>query len=666
MVGDAAGDLLLLWNTGSGIYMRRFDTQGNKLSPTVEVPGNGGVYQYQVDDEYQAAASPSGNVMVAWEAKQQAYVQLYNAQLQPLGPAVPIGGPGTSAVNVAADGLGNFDVALGTGNTIEFARFNNLGQPLANTQGSTGPTVIASAPTMGQIGWPQVAADRSGNFTIVWTSGGVNAEDFGQRYDPIGRPLGGVFLVPIGNGLPSLTADPAGDMLATDANALPAGNVLGEQWYWPTATVHVPAAQATSVGTTLVFSTAHGNAITLTGGDPTQVETLTLQANIAGPTMTVTQTAGLASITGNGTASVTLTGTRAVLNAALQGLTVQAMAPAPNLTLQVSLAPNSTMTVSGSVPITVHIVPPQVVTPLGAADETAYANVLYYESQSYFTDAAGNALTYTATLANGSPLPSWLNLDSSGRLFGVPVPGVVGTTYQVRVTATDPYGATAVLTLPIMIAPDPSQPNGSGFTVAPVAYGGFPAATSEWVNRQATAVNAAGDAMIVCGMIPGNGVQMIMGQVYNAQHQPVGPVFVVNNSEGGPGTLPTVTADAAGDFDVTWQGSSHTYLQRFSPLGVALGPVVTLAAEQGLEVVADAAGDLILLWTSQSAIYMRRFDTAGNALSPTVLVADDGTGYQAAASPSGNVLVLWQTNQQVNLQVFRRSSSQSARPQSLA
>lgn len=682
---DAAGGIVLCWIGESGgpssveqVFLQRFDLNGNPLGNPVEVSASG--------NEPALAASPSGNIMVVWDAfnqsigshsvvtdsDDQVMTQLFDAQLNALTSPTPVGVPSTWAGTangtpaIAADGLGNFDVAWdtggvnGIGDVIDIERFDDAGNPIESLFGVTG-----TAPVLGGNSGPSgqrmsvLAADGSGNFTVVWSQAGNGpAGVFGERYSAQGQPVGGAFGIDTTDstaGTPAIAADPAGDLFTawytlTGFNA----ETPTAQWYWPTATVHVPAAQSVSVGGTLVFSTPHVNAITLTGGDPTLVETLTLQANSAGPTLTMTQTAGLASITGNGTSSVTMTGTSAALNAALQGLTVQSWTPMPNLALQVTLAPNSTISVTGSVPINVHSAPPQIVTPVAAADETAYANVMYNESQNYFTDAAGNPLTYTATLANGSSLPAWLNVETStGRLWGIPDPSDVGTTYQVRVTATDPEGQSALFTLPLTVAPDPTQPNGSEFTVGPVTVGDSAGTSNLWTSVPGVAVNAAGDAMIVASMNLDNGGEVIMGQVYNAQHQPVGPVFQVNSTVGGTGTLPTVTADAAGDFDVTWQAGTATYLQRFSPLGVAVGSAVPLAAEQGLAVVADAAGDLVLLWTgADGGIYMRRFDTQGNKLSPTVEIAGSGSGYQAAASPSGNVMVVWDTNQHAYMRMF--------------
>ncbi len=54
-----------------------------------------------------------------------------------------------------------------------------------------------------------------------------------------------------------------------------------------------------------------------------------------------------------------------------------------------------------------------------------------------FTDADGDALSYSATLADGSPLPGWLSFDpATGRFSGTPGDAAVGE-LLVRVTATD-------------------------------------------------------------------------------------------------------------------------------------------------------------------------------------------------------------------------------------
>ncbi|MEQ9744609.1 putative Ig domain-containing protein, partial [Pectobacterium actinidiae] len=58
-----------------------------------------------------------------------------------------------------------------------------------------------------------------------------------------------------------------------------------------------------------------------------------------------------------------------------------------------------------------------------------------------FTDPDGDALTLSATLANGSPLPAWLSFNSAtGTFSGTPSNGDVGS-LSIKITATDPSSA---------------------------------------------------------------------------------------------------------------------------------------------------------------------------------------------------------------------------------
>ncbi|WP_040261690.1 putative Ig domain-containing protein [Pseudomonas massiliensis] len=87
-----------------------------------------------------------------------------------------------------------------------------------------------------------------------------------------------------------------------------------------------------------------------------------------------------------------------------------------------------------------------------ATENTPYSYTL---SRSAFTDADNEALTYTATLQDGSPLPAWLTFDPSTLTFsGVPDDLAAGT-YNFLVTATDPRGASAsdVFALTVANAP---------------------------------------------------------------------------------------------------------------------------------------------------------------------------------------------------------------------
>ncbi|HEX5684587.1 MAG TPA: putative Ig domain-containing protein, partial [Ideonella sp.] len=76
-----------------------------------------------------------------------------------------------------------------------------------------------------------------------------------------------------------------------------------------------------------------------------------------------------------------------------------------------------------------------------------------------FSDVdAGDTLTYSATLADGSALPSWLHFDAATHTFsGTPADGDVGA-ITVRVTATDGGGATASSDFALTVAAGPEVP----------------------------------------------------------------------------------------------------------------------------------------------------------------------------------------------------------------
>ena len=76
-----------------------------------------------------------------------------------------------------------------------------------------------------------------------------------------------------------------------------------------------------------------------------------------------------------------------------------------------------------------------------------------------FTDVdAGDTLTYTATAADGSPLPAWLTFNAATRTFsGTPAAANVGT-LGVKVSATDLGGLAASETFNIVVTTTPNTP----------------------------------------------------------------------------------------------------------------------------------------------------------------------------------------------------------------
>jgi surface-anchored protein len=114
----------------------------------------------------------------------------------------------------------------------------------------------------------------------------------------------------------------------------------------------VPGPQATRADVPLVFSTARGNAIQV--ADPDAGATpLTVVLKVNNGTLALGSTAGLDSVSGDGTAQVTFTGSLASLNAALQGLTYLSSTTGPD-TLMITTTDEHTNTDVDSVDITVQ------------------------------------------------------------------------------------------------------------------------------------------------------------------------------------------------------------------------------------------------------------------------------------------------------------------------
>lgn len=113
---------------------------------------------------------------------------------------------------------------------------------------------------------------------------------------------------------------------------------------------------------------------------------------------------------------------------------------------------------------------PYVLNPIPAQTAITGINFAFMVPDTTFVDDDGNqTLTYGAVLSNGSPLPSWLSLDTLSATFsGIPpVPGVL----NIRVTATDTAGASASagfkLTITYPVSMDDTTASGHGVKVFP-------------------------------------------------------------------------------------------------------------------------------------------------------------------------------------------------------
>ncbi len=151
------------------------------------------------------------------------------------------------------------------------------------------------------------------------------------------------------------------------------------------------------------------------------------------------------------------------INAATGRITVNNSAAldfetSPTFNLRVRITDNGSPSLFDENTITIGLTnvneAPVLVNPL--SDQSIAVGILYRYTvpANTFSDPDGNVLTYTATLSDGSPLPSWLSFNPATRtLSGTSVAGNIGI-IQIRVTATDPSLASAsdVFQLSVAIA----------------------------------------------------------------------------------------------------------------------------------------------------------------------------------------------------------------------
>src|SRR5262245_38259314 len=151
------------------------------------------------------APGPDGSFVVVWHGSGQGdaygiFGQRFDSAGVPQGAEFQVNSYTTSYQNfpaVASDANGNFVVIwassgqVGSNRVILGQRFDSVGAP-------RGGEFLVNENTRAQQSAPSVASDASGNFVVVWDSYPDNQgawEVFGRRYDSGGGPIGNEFRV---------------------------------------------------------------------------------------------------------------------------------------------------------------------------------------------------------------------------------------------------------------------------------------------------------------------------------------------------------------------------------------------------------------------------------------------------------------------------------------
>ncbi|WP_233953349.1 putative Ig domain-containing protein [Pectobacterium versatile] len=239
----------------------------------------------------------------------------------------------------------------------------------------------------------------------------------------------------------------------------------------------VPAASAaTGISVTDALAT-----LSQTDGD-SRLWTLTL--NLAGTTdgssesLSLSRQALLAAhaaginVTGNGSQTLTLTGgaTQEAFQIALRAIVYANVAATPtagNRTVSVTANDDASSTATSTLTLTASNNASPIVSGTIAAQSIAQGDTLNVTLPAgTFTDPDGDTLTLSATLADGTPLPSWLSFNpATGTFTGTPDNGDVGS-LTIKVTATDGSNASVSTTFGLTVTNVNDAPVVSG-TVPP-------------------------------------------------------------------------------------------------------------------------------------------------------------------------------------------------------
>ncbi|UEQ08071.1 putative Ig domain-containing protein [Pectobacterium versatile] len=175
-----------------------------------------------------------------------------------------------------------------------------------------------------------------------------------------------------------------------------------------------------------------------------------------------------------------------------------------SLTIKVTATDGSNASISTTFGLTVTNVndAPVVSTPIPPQNVAQGGGFNFTVPDGTFSDPDGDTLTLSATLANGSPLPSWLRFDPTiGTFSGTPGNADVGT-LVIRVTATDgsntsistSFGLTVTNTndAPVVATPIPPQSvaQGGGFNFT-VPDGTFSDPDGDTLTLSATLANGS-------------------------------------------------------------------------------------------------------------------------------------------------------------------------------
>jgi hypothetical protein len=218
---DASGNSVVLGRKAEGdIVGQRFDSSGSLLGSQFVVSAHtaftvGKIITYLYAGASDVVMSPAGDFTIVWDVDQYQVVlggrpqtftptnagifeQRFDRSGSPLGPVVAISTSGfflSSTPSIAADKAGNFVVVWSSfGQDGDESAI--MGQRLDSSGARVGNEFRVNTYTTGDQTLPSIAFDETGDFVVVWDSAGQDGSSngiFGARFDRKGNRVGGEF-----------------------------------------------------------------------------------------------------------------------------------------------------------------------------------------------------------------------------------------------------------------------------------------------------------------------------------------------------------------------------------------------------------------------------------------------------------------------------------------
>ncbi|MEL7178124.1 MAG: Ig-like domain-containing protein, partial [Pseudomonadota bacterium] len=328
----------------------------------------------------------------------------------------------------------------------------------------------------------------------------------------------------------------------------------------------LPPVQATFEDAALVFSAGNGNAITVGDIDG---DSLTVTLGLTHGTLTVTAVGSGATIGGDGTDSVTITGSAAQINGALEGLTHAPLGDynGPD-TIAVSVDDGTAAAVTGSIAVNVDAVVDVVDDAVTTAEDVAIAfNVLTgtngASADTFTTIGSGAQLTGLTVPANGGGV----TFAADGTVTYTPAANFVGTdTFDYTIETPDGAGGTVSETGSITVTV--TAVNDAPVQTVPATPGGVPiAATTTTEDGTLVFAGANGNALTI-GDLDGPSLSTTVSVVHGTLSVTDAATLGGGGATlAGDGTDSVTLSGTVGEINAALEGLTYTPVEDFNTDG---------------------------------------------------------------------------------------------------